>query len=43
MRNRLIHGYDRVDLDVLWDTVRDDFPVLLVQLREAIGKGSTQT
>ena len=21
MRNRLIHGYDQVDLDVLWDTI----------------------
>ena len=21
MRNRLIHGYDRLDLDVVWDTV----------------------
>ena len=23
MRNRLIHGYDRVNFDVLWDTIRD--------------------
>ena len=29
MRNRLIHGYDAVDLDVLWDTVRVDFPALI--------------
>jgi len=38
MRNRLIHGYDKVDLDVLWDTIQDDLPALLVQLREALGE-----
>ena len=32
MRNRLIHGYDAVDLDVLWDTVRDRLPGLVDQL-----------
>ena len=29
MRNRLIHGYDSVDHDILWDTVTYDLPVLL--------------
>ena len=32
MRNRLIHGYDQVDLDVLWDTLTDDFPPLMAEL-----------
>jgi uncharacterized protein with HEPN domain len=32
MRNRLIHGYDTVDLNVLWDTVVDDLPDLVVAL-----------
>ena len=32
MRNRLIHGYDTVDLDVLWDTVVDDLPGLVIAL-----------
>jgi uncharacterized protein with HEPN domain len=36
MRNRLIHGYDTVDLDVLWDTTQDDLPALIVQLRQAL-------
>lgn len=36
MRNRLIHGYDRVDLDVLWDTIRDDLPMLIRMLRDAL-------
>jgi uncharacterized protein with HEPN domain len=38
MRNRLIHGYDRVDLDILWNTVQDDLPVLIAQLQQALGK-----
>ena len=32
LRNRLIHEYDRVDLDILWLIVRDDVPVLLSEL-----------
>jgi uncharacterized protein with HEPN domain len=40
MRNRLIHGYDKVDLDVLWDTIQDDLPALIVGLREALGEGA---
>lgn len=32
MRNRVIHGYDAVDLDVLWDTVTVDLPPLVDQL-----------
>lgn len=29
MRNRLIHGYDAVDMKVLWDTIREDLPALI--------------
>jgi uncharacterized protein with HEPN domain len=31
-RNRLIHGYDSVDFDVLWAIVKYDLPVLISQL-----------
>jgi uncharacterized protein with HEPN domain len=37
MRNRLIHGYDKVELTVLWDTIQVDLPALIAQLREALG------
>lgn len=29
MRNRLIHGYSRVRLDLVWQAVRDDIPSLI--------------
>ena len=38
MRNRLIHGYDSVDLNVLWDTVELDLPPLISQLEEILQK-----
>jgi len=33
MRDRLIHGYDTVDLEVIWDTVRQRIPSLLETIR----------
>jgi uncharacterized protein with HEPN domain len=38
LRNRLIHGYDAVDLDVLWEIARHDLPPLIRELREGIEK-----
>lgn len=32
MRNRLIHGYDAVDLDIVWAVVKDDLPPLIAVL-----------
>ncbi len=32
MRNRLIHGYDWVDFDILWQTVIEDIPELVAML-----------
>ena len=37
MRNRLIHGYDSVDLDVLWDTIENDLPPLIKELERILG------
>ncbi|HBM64863.1 HepT-like ribonuclease domain-containing protein [Pseudomonas lopnurensis] len=28
MRNRLSHGYDKVDLEIVWRTIQDDLPRL---------------
>jgi uncharacterized protein with HEPN domain len=35
LRNRLIHGYDAVDHDILWQIITDDLPPLVKAL-EAI-------
>ena len=32
MRHRLVHGYFRIDSDILWDTVQQDLPLLADQL-----------
>ncbi|MCM8794772.1 MAG: DUF86 domain-containing protein [Candidatus Omnitrophica bacterium] len=37
MRNRLVHAYFDVDLDRVWDTVRDDLPPLITHLERIIG------
>ena len=36
MRNRLIHGYDEVDLDILWDTIEIDLPMLVNKLKDIL-------
>ena len=37
-RHRLAHGYDKVDLDVLWDTVTEDLPPLIAELERIVGQ-----
>lgn len=36
MRNRLVHGYDVIDLGLLWHTVTTDLPVLIQALEGAL-------
>ncbi len=40
MRNRVVHGYDEVDFDILWDVVELHLPPLIIELGTAIGKDS---
>jgi uncharacterized protein with HEPN domain len=42
MRNRLIHGYDAVDLDILWDTLVVDLPSLIAELNKILGQYNTK-
>ncbi|HNS45580.1 MAG: hypothetical protein DCC56_06515 [Anaerolineae bacterium] len=35
-RNRVIHGYDNVQLDIIWDIVQDDLPGLINELQKII-------
>lgn len=36
MRNRMIHAYFDVNLDIVWQTVKEDLPVLIEQLERIL-------
>ncbi len=36
LRNRLVHGYDAVDLDILWSIIETDLPELIERLEKII-------
>ena len=36
MRNRLVHGYDIVDYDIVWSTVTQDLPPLIAELEKIL-------
>jgi len=36
MRNRLIHEYFRINLEAVWETVRNDLPELIAQVEPMI-------
>ena len=36
MRNQIIHGYDTVNIAVLWDTLEHDFPELVAMLEACL-------
>ena len=38
MRNRLIHGYFDIDLDMVWSTVTEDLPPLLTEIQNFLPK-----
>ena len=40
-RDRLIHAYDRVDLDILWDILELDLPALVDQLERILPETSS--
>jgi len=40
MRNRLIHGYDTVNFDILWTIIQEDLPPLIEQLEAIVREGS---
>jgi len=41
LRNRLIHGYDSVDFDILWQIVTRDLPPLVAELEKVVGLRSS--
>ncbi len=38
MRDRLIHGYDTVDLDVVWGTVQKNIPQLVAVVNRVLAE-----
>jgi len=36
LRNRLIHGYDAVDMDILWQILKRDLPNLIAELESIL-------
>lgn len=40
MRNRVAHGYFKVDMELVWKTIRTDLPGLADQMRVLIGKNN---
>ncbi len=36
MRNRLIHAYFNIDLDILWNTTIGDLPTLIHEIERAL-------
>ena len=37
----IAHGYDRIDYDVIWDTIAEHFPALVVALERALSGESS--
>ena len=35
-RNMLIHGYDQIDQEVVWDVIRTDAPLLLSRVEQCL-------
>jgi uncharacterized protein with HEPN domain len=38
MRDIIIHEYDPMDLDIVWDVIQNKIPELLTQLRPLLTK-----
>jgi uncharacterized protein with HEPN domain len=35
-RNRIVHGYDTVDYDIVWKIINEELPVLIAALERAL-------
>ena len=38
MRNKLVHEYFGINIQVVWQTIREDLPTLKLILREVLNK-----
>ncbi|MCD6030703.1 MAG: hypothetical protein K0R61_4499 [Microvirga sp.] len=42
MRNRIIHGYDVMDNDIVWDVMQNRLPALEIHLADLLGESEPQ-
>lgn len=42
LRNRIIHDYDNVDMIVVWRTIRDSLPDLIISMEQLLLSGAIQ-
>ena len=38
MRNRVIHGYDKIDDGVIWGTIKKHLPILKKEIKKLLAK-----
>lgn len=38
MRNILVHNFHGINKDILWETIQDDMPTLIIQLQAALAQ-----
>ncbi len=36
MRNRIVHGYDGIEMKIVWETIEHDLPVLKKELKNIL-------
>jgi len=36
MRNLLIHEYDEIDLNIVWNTIKKDFPYIVDEIEKIL-------
>ena len=38
MRNQVVYGFDAIDLNIMWDAIKNDLPPLVEQLEAIVGR-----
>ncbi len=38
LRNRIVHGYEGVDLSIVWDTIKEDLPKLYEEINNVLSE-----
>jgi uncharacterized protein with HEPN domain len=38
IRNKIVHDYRGINLQIIWDTVKKDLPTLKLQVQELLGE-----